>query len=79
MQLTIPQRNFVVSRYIETKSYNAVVHGFRERFPDRNPPARRAVYENVRKYQNHGTSLNCNKKRFGRGKSVRTLENIDMV
>ena len=79
MQLTVEQRVFVVSLYIETKSYTAVVQAFRERFPERNPPTRRTVYENVRKYRNHGTSLNRNKNNSGRRISIRTQENIESV
>lgn len=79
MQLTVQQRVFVVTRYLETKSYNSVVQSFRETFPDRNPPTRRTVYENVRKYKNNGTSQNRNKGNSGRQRSIRTQENINMV
>ena len=43
-----------------------VQDAFRLRFPDRNPPLRNTIVDNVRKYQNTGTSLNRNKGKSGR-------------
>ena len=79
MQLTVEQRFFVVSTYLETKSYNAVREAFVQIFPGRNAPCKKTVYKNIQKYKENGTSLNLNKSRSGRRRSVRTAENIGLV
>lgn len=79
VQLTTEQRVFVVSIYLETKSFLAVKDAFRRRFPERNCPCNSTIRKNVEKYRQHGTSLNLNKQFSGRRKSVRTPENIEMV
>ena len=79
MQLTTEQRVFVVRKYHETRSYARVKEAFRERFPERNPPANRTIQQNARKYEEEGTSLNVNKGRSGRRRTVRTLEAVNQV
>ena len=79
VQLTIEQRVFVVSTYQETKSYQTVQQRFRQRFPDRNPPTKRSIYQNVLKYTRHGTSLNRNKGHSGRRRTARSEENVASV
>ena len=79
MQLTVEQRVFMVSTYFETKSYNAVREAFVQRFPGRNAPCKNTVYKNIQKYKENGTSLNLNKSRSGRRRSVRTAENIGLM
>ena len=59
-QLTTEQRTFVVTKYLETKSIKSVQDQFRQRFPNRNAPAKRTIQQNVLKYKRHGTSLNRN-------------------
>ena len=54
-------------------------NAFQATFPDHNPPAPSTILENVRKYQNAGTSLNLNKGNSGRRRTIRTAENIDAV
>ena len=79
VQLTAEQRVFVVLNYTRTQSTTQVRNAFRERFPNRNPPAASTILENVRKYENSGTSLNLNKGNSGRRRTTRTAENIDAV
>ena len=80
VQLTPEQRVFVVLNYLtRTQSTTQVRNAFRERFPNRNPPAASTILENVRKYENSGTSLNLNKGNSGRRRTTRTAENIDAV
>ena len=79
VQLTPEQRVFVVLNYTRTQSTTQVRNAFRERFPNRNPPAASTILENVRKYENSGTSLNLNKSNSGRRRTTRTAENIDAV
>ena len=43
VQLTTEQRVFVVLEYNRTYSLVAVQNAFRERFPDRNPPAQATI------------------------------------
>lgn len=69
----------MVIKYHETKSPNAVIAAFRERFPERNPPTKRTIQTNVSKYAREGTSLNLNKNRSGRRRTVRTAENVERV
>ena len=61
MQLTTEQRVLVVKQYHETKSYTAVRESFRQKFPGKNPPAKRTIQKNVEKYDRYGTSLNLKK------------------
>ena len=75
--LTTQQIIFVVVKYQETKSYLTVQNLFREQFPDRGPPSKTTIWKNVQKYQEHGTSLNLNKNRSGRRRTVRSEENIE--
>ena len=79
MQLTIQQRVFVVTKYLETKSYQAVIAAFREAHPERDPPTKMNIYRNVRKYLTEGTSKNVNKGRSGRPRTQRNVENIETV
>ena len=75
VQLIHVQRSFVVTKYHETKSYEAVRAAFQERYPDRIVLSKRTIQQNVAKYQREGTSLNLNKGRSGRMRTVRTQEN----
>ena len=61
------------------KSYAAVQSEFRDRFPERETPAKRAIQENVSKYHTFGTSLNLNKGNSGRSRTARTPENTMRV
>jgi hypothetical protein len=74
VQLTAEQRVFVVLNYTRTQSTNTV----RERFPNHNPPVASTILENVRKYQNAGTSMNL-KGNSGRSRTTRTAVNINTV
>ena len=47
-QLTAEQRMFVVKNWFVTKSREQVRQLFRERFPDREPPTRMAIWKNVK-------------------------------
>ena len=78
-QLSTEQRVFIVLNYTRTQSLVAVQNLFRERFPDRNPPAKTTILSNVRKYTNAGSSLNLNKGNSGRRRTTRSEENVDAV
>ncbi len=56
-----------------------VLQRFREEFPDVRCPSRGAVYKNVHKYSESGTSRNLNKNRSGRRRTARTNDNIEAV
>ena len=79
VQLTKEQRIFVVLTYWETKSYVATNRLFRQRFPDREPPAKHTIYKNVKKYLEKGMSLNTNKNNSGRRRMALTPENVARV
>jgi hypothetical protein len=79
MQLTTAQKVFVVETYLQRRSFVAVREAFRERFPDRNPQAKRTIQSNVEKYLREGTSLNLNKERSGRPRTTRSQENVKRV
>ena len=79
VQLTTEQRVFVVTNFIRMQNVREVQDAFRLRFPDRNPPLRNTILDNVRKYQNTGTSLNRNKGNSGRRRTGRSEENIAAV
>lgn len=79
MQLTKDQRVFVVKTWISTRSIKQVQESFAHSFPDRISPSKNAIWKNVKKYQQEGTSLNLNKGRSGRRKTARAEENIENV
>ena len=79
VQLTTEQRVFVVTNFTRMQNVREVQDAFRLRFPDRNPPLRNTILDNVRKYQNTGTSLNRNKGNSGRRRTGRSEENIAAV
>ena len=76
VQLTTEQRVFVVTNFIRMRE---VQDAFRLKFPDRNPPLRNTILDNVRKYQNTETSLNRNKGNSGRRRTGRSEENLAAV
>ena len=78
-QYTKEERVFMVKCYLETKRPDHVINAFRIQFPNRNVPSKSTIYRNVEKYSNEGSSLNLNKGRSGRRRSVRTQANIDRV
>ena len=79
LQLTTEQRVFVVKKFHENRSLQATQNAFREAFHERDPPAKTTIWANVKKYQDHGTSLNRNKGPSGRRRTVRTEESIEAV
>ena len=79
VQLTKEQRIFVVRAYFETHSFVEVQQLFRERFPGRESPVKKTIWANVRKYEQHGTSLNRNAYNSGRRRTGRSLVNINAV
>ena len=78
-QLTTAERTFIVENYFVTKSIQEVLRLFRIAFPGRHVPNSTTVWRNVRKYRQHGTSLNRNKGNSGRIKTGRSEENIEAV
>ena len=78
-QLTTAERTFIVENYFVTKSIQEVLRLFRIAFPGRHVPNSTTVWRNVRKYRQHGTSLNRNKGNSGRIKAGRSEENIAAV
>lgn len=79
VQLTIEQRPFVVRSFYQTGSLQLTREAFRGRFPDRQPPALKSIWANVRKYEAHGTSQNRNKGNSGRIRTGRSEANIAAV
>ena len=79
VQLTTEQRTFVVKTFYETGSLQITWDNFRERFPDRQPPALKTIWSNVRKFSQHGTVLNRNKENSGRRRTGRSEANIEAV
>ena len=74
VQLTTEQRVFVVTNFIRMQNVREVQDAFRLRFPDRNPPLRNTILDNVRKCQNTGTSLNRNNGKSGQRRTGRREE-----
>ena len=79
VQLSTEQRIFVVKTFQETKSLQATQDAFRAAFRDREPPAKKTIWANVKKYETHGTSLNRNRGHSGRRRTARSAANIDAV
>ena len=68
-----------VRTYFETHSFVEVSRLFREPFPGTEPPNKTIIFRNVKKYLDHGTSLNICSEKSGRRKTGRSQENIDLV
>ena len=68
-----------MKNWFVTKSLEQVRQLFRERFPDCEPSTRMAIWKNVKKYTDYGTSLNRNSGHSGRPKTGRSQENINRV
>ena len=79
VQFTSEQRSSIVERYFATQNCREVIRQFTIQFPNRRPPTSRAVLYNVRKYQEHGTSLNRNAFNSGRPRTARIPQNIELV
>ena len=78
MQLTTEQRVFVVKTYYKTISYLEVKEAFRRTFSENDPPTNRTIWKNVKKYEREATSLNINKRRSGRKRTVRTKGKMEV-
>ena len=78
-QITTEQRVFIVKHWFITRSIEQVRLLFRERFPDREPPTRMAIWKNVKNTPNMGSRLNRNSGHPGRPRTGRSQENIDRV
>ena len=65
--------------YFQTHSLAEVQRLFRLQFPGRNAPDKKNIWRNVKKYLDHGTSLNRNQKNSGRKRTGRSHDNIDAV
>ena len=79
-QYTPQQRAFMVTEYYRNnRNIRRVLQRFRENFPGVRCPSRGAVYKNVHKYSENGTSQNLNQNRSGRRRTARTQENIEAV
>ena len=74
------QRVVVVKQWFITRSIEQVHLLSPERFPDREPPTRVAIWKNVKNTPNeHGTTLNRNSGHSGRPRTGQSQENIDRV
>ena len=71
--------NEFLQLHLQTNGIYEVQNRFRKRFLERAAPSSKTIYENVRKYRQHGTSLNRNTHNSGRRRSQRVPENIDNV
>lgn len=78
-QYTPQQRSFLVTEYHRCRRVPQVLQRFRERFPGVRCPSRLTVMNNVRKYDQTGTSRNLNKERSGRPRTGRSAANIEAV
>ena len=79
MQLDPQQRAFLITEYACLGSLEAVRNSFAVQYPNANVPARSTILRNCKKYEERGTSLNLNKGRSGRRRTVRTAGNIQAV
>ena len=72
VQLTVEQRTFIIKTFFQTRSLQRTRESFRARFPDRQPPPLKTIWANVRKFSQHGTTLNRNKGNSGRIRTGRS-------
>ena len=78
MQLTSEQRNFLVTNYLRTRSFNKILQLFEQSFPDRVSPTRITIWKNAIKFKTEGSSLIINKDRSSHRQTERTQENINL-
>lgn len=77
VQLTTPQRVFIVNKYQNTKSYAKVKRLFAVEFPDKSPLSDCCIWKNLKKFNEHGTIINRNAKYSGRKRTRCSEENIN--
>lgn len=77
--LTVEQRTFLVSRFLELRDFDRVRNEFQQRFPHRPPPHRKTIEWNVRKFEREGTVKNLHKDRSGRRRTGRSDANVGAV
>ena len=77
--LTLEQRTFLVTKYLEIKSTDQVLAEFTRMYPQRAPPNKATIYKNVRKFIQIGTVQTQYKGNSGRRRTARTAENINAV
>ena len=75
VHLTVEQRTFLVSKFLETKDYDRVAQEFHQRFPQRPIPHKNTIQWNVRKFRRDGTVKNLHKERCGRHRTGRSAAN----
>ena len=76
-QISIEEWVFVIESFFERKSYIAVQAAFRQRF-NQAPPCKKAIQQNVTKYRLHRTILDRNKENYGRQRTARSEEKIEL-
>lgn len=79
VHLTVEQRTFLVSRFLEIKDYDRVAQEFHQRFPNRPAPHRKTIQWNVKKFTREGTVKNLHKERCGRTRTARSDANVAVV
>ena len=75
VQLTVQEQVFIVRTYFETHSFQEIHRLFVLQFPQKTPPVKATLWKTVKKYLNHGTSLNRNPGNSGR-KRASTCQNM---
>ena len=66
VQLTVQEQVFIVRTYFGTHSFQEIHRLFVFQFPQKTPPVKATLWKTVKKYLNHGTSLNRNPGNSGR-------------
>ena len=67
MQLTKPQRVFLVTAWMRSKSYQVVSQEFSENFHEKNILNKTTTWKNFKKYREEGTKRLLTKLLLGRG------------
>ena len=77
VQLAVEQRTFIMKTFFDTRRLQRTCETFRERFQERQPPALKTIWANVREFSQHGTTLNRNKVNSGRSRTGLSEANIE--
>ena len=79
MVFTTEQRTKMVELYLSTKSIVTTQRQYVRHFHCRDPPSKRVILYNVKKFRYNGTVHNLNKNHSGRARGARTQENVAAV
>ena len=79
MQLTLEQRNFVVTNYLRPRSLTEVQQLFEQSFRDRGSPTKITMWKKAKRYKIERSRLNLNNDHSSRRRTERIQKNFSLL